>query len=117
MSQQTTATRRENMAAALGNHAHVCLIVGVLGLSALYFIRHATALQSKAALIGDLIQLVVASIGGIGSLVALISIGLLKGTDFGKLEKFQTYIILGIGVSVLVSGLAVLNSLGFVKLT
>jgi hypothetical protein len=110
----TPITRRDKMATALAEHAHVWTIMGVGAVFVAYVIRHTFVSQTKAALIGDTIQLGVASVGSIGSLLALIMIGLLKSADFGKLEKFQTYIILGIGVSVLVSGLAVLNSLGLV---
>lgn len=107
-------SRREKAASALAEHAHVLIICGVVLLAVLYAVRHTFGSQTQAALVGDIIQVVIAAIGCVGSLLALLMIGLLRSTDFGKLEKFQTYIILGIGVSALVSGLAVLNSLGFV---
>jgi hypothetical protein len=116
-SNRSAPTRREKVAEALAEHAHVCIIISIAAVAALYATNHSFGSETQAALVGDITQLIVASIGFTGSGLALVMIALLKSADFGKLEKFQAYIILGIGVSTFVSGVAVLNSLGLLVFT
>src|SRR2546426_466244 len=94
----------------LSERAHVCTIITVVVLAVLYLMHaHRTAPGQPP---GDLVQFLVAAVGLVGGLIALVYMATLKGSDFGKLASFQAYIVLGMLLGTALNGLAILHAFG-----
>ena len=103
---------REGIADHLVEYTNLWTVVGVIILVILYIIRKSFGSQTQSELIGDIVLFVFAGIGFTSGLLALGMIGFLKVADFNKLEKFQGYLILGVGVSTAATAIIVLHALG-----
>src|SRR5438552_9477637 len=107
--------RRERFADALGQHAHLCIIIGAVVLMGIYGIRKDFGSLTQTAFIGDSAKFLTVAVGFMSGVLALTVMGLLTSADFPKLAQFQVYIILGIGLSTLASGIVILNTLAIIR--
>jgi hypothetical protein len=108
-------TTREKISNHLAQNTHPWTIGGVFVLVILYILIGKEVPPSQEELIGRTVLFFVSAVGFTGGLLALIMMASMKSSDFEKLEKFQVYLILGIGLSTLAAGVVILQALGLLS--
>jgi hypothetical protein len=106
---------REKISDHLSNHTHPWTIGGVVLLGIFYGVMSKSGSPTLEALIGRTVLFFVSAVSFTGGLLALIMMASMKSSDFAKLEKFQVYLIVGIGISTLAAGIVIFQALGLVQ--
>jgi hypothetical protein len=106
---------KERIANQLAQNSHPWIIGIDVLLVILYIMTSKAASPTAEALIGRTVLFFVSAVGFTGGLLALIMMALMSSADFGKLKDLQVYVILGLLLSTVATGVVVVQGLGLVS--
>ena len=115
MSSHPPPTLKQKIVNQLAQNSHPWIIGIDIVLVILYFVMGKAAATSAEDFIGRTGLFFVSAVGFTGGLLALIMMALMPSSDFGKLKELQGFLILGIGLSTVATGVVVFQGLGLVS--
>jgi len=115
MSSHPPPTLKQKIVTQLAQNSHPWIIGIDVVLVILYIVMSKAESPTAEALIGRTVLFFVSAVGFTGGLLALIMMALMPSADFGKLKELQVYVILGLLLSTVATGVVVFQSLGLVS--
>jgi len=106
---------KQKLVNQLAQNSHPWIIGIDVVLVILYVVMGKAASPTAEMLIGRTVLFFVSAVGFTGGLLALVMMALMPSSDFGKLKELQVYLILGIGLSTVATGVVVFQGLGLVS--